>query len=45
VTQQLGELVIAKVEEINVNGFADMIDRLHHHTALTDYGLHMIRRL
>ena len=45
-TQQLGQLTMANVEKVNLTGFlANLADRLHHHTALSDYGVHMIRRL
>ncbi|KAI9838713.1 MAG: hypothetical protein M1838_004543 [Thelocarpon superellum] len=46
-SQQLGKLVEMNVEAVNATGWiAGVIDRLHqHHTALTDYGVHMIRKL
>lgn len=45
-TQQLGEFTVAKVTEVSVTGvFGKVIDRLHKHTALADYGVHMIRKL
>jgi linoleate 8R-lipoxygenase/9,12-octadecadienoate 8-hydroperoxide 8R-isomerase len=46
VAQQLGELVMANVELVNKAGFiADIVNRLHRHDSLTDYGVHMIQRL
>ncbi|CEJ62348.1 Putative Psi-producing oxygenase A [Penicillium brasilianum] len=46
VAQQLGELVMANVELVNKGGFiADIVNRLHRHDSLTDYGVHMIQRL
>jgi linoleate 8R-lipoxygenase/9,12-octadecadienoate 8-hydroperoxide 8R-isomerase len=46
VAQQLGELVMANVELVNKSGFiADIVNRLHRHDSLTDYGVHMIQRL
>lgn len=47
VTQQLGNLIEANVKMVNMTGWiAGMVDGMHqHHTPLTDYGVHMIRRL
>lgn len=46
VAQQLGELVMANVELVHKSGFfADIVDRIHRHDTLTDYGVHMIERL
>lgn len=47
VTQQLGKLVQANVKMVNATGFiAGIVDGMHqHHTPLTDYGVHMVRRL
>ena len=47
VTQQLGELVEANVKTVKATGFiAGIVDGMHqHHTPLTDYGVHMVRRL
>jgi linoleate 8R-lipoxygenase/9,12-octadecadienoate 8-hydroperoxide 8R-isomerase len=37
---------MANVEKVKVTGFlANLAERLHHHTALSDYGVHMSRRL
>jgi linoleate 8R-lipoxygenase/9,12-octadecadienoate 8-hydroperoxide 8R-isomerase len=45
VAQQLGQLTLLNVEEVSRTGFfATLIDRLHKHSALTDYGIHMIQR-
>ena len=44
--QQLGDLVLLNAEAISATGFlADVLAKLHQHTALTDYGTHMIRRM
>ncbi|KAL2062890.1 hypothetical protein VTL71DRAFT_5962 [Oculimacula yallundae] len=44
--QQLGDLVLLNAEAISATGFlADVLAKLHQHTALTDYGTHMIQRL
>ncbi|KAI9824597.1 MAG: hypothetical protein M1832_001687 [Thelocarpon impressellum] len=45
--QQLGKLIEMNVEAVNATGWiSGVIDRLHqHHTALTSYGVHMIRKL
>ena len=47
VTQQLGNLIEANVKMVNMTGWiAALVDGMHqHHTPLTDYGVHMIRRL
>lgn len=46
VAQQLGELVMANVDLVNKSGFiANIVNRLHRHDSLTDYGVHMIQRL
>lgn len=47
VSQQLGKLVEANVKMVNMTGWvAGIVDGMHqHHTPLTDYGVHMIRRL
>ena len=47
VTQQLGKLVEASVKMVNMSGFiAGIVDGMHQdHTPLTDYGVHMVRRL
>ena len=46
-TQKLGGLTMVSVEKVRMTGvLASITDRLHHHhTALTEYGVHMIRRL
>ena len=47
VTQQLGKLVEANVKAVNVTGFiAGIVDSMHqNHTPLTEYGVHMVRKL
>lgn len=47
VTQQLGKLVEANVKMVNATGWiAGIVDGMHqHHSPLTDYGVHMVRRL
>ena len=46
VAQQLGETVMANVEFVHKAGFiANLVNRLHRHDSLTDYGIHMIERL
>lgn len=47
VTQQLGKLVEANVKMVSATGFiASIVDGMHqNHTPLTDYGVHMVRRL
>ena len=47
VTQQLGKLVEANVKMVNATGWiAGIVDGVHqHHSPLTDYGVHMVRRL
>ncbi len=47
VTQQLGKLVEANVKMVNATGWiAGVVDGLHQqHSPLTDYGVHMVRRL
>ena len=47
VTQQLGKLVEANVKMVNATGWiAGIVDGMHQqHSPLTDYGVHMIRRL
>lgn len=47
VTQQLGKLIEANVKAVNMTGWiAGMVGGMHqHHTPLTDYGVHMVRRL
>ena len=47
VTEQLGKLVEANVAAVNMTGWiAGIVDKLHQdHSALTDYGVHMVRRL
>jgi len=47
VTQQLGKLVEANVKMVNATGFiAGIVDGMHQtHSPLTDYGVHMVRRL
>lgn len=47
VTQQLGKLIETNVKAVNMTGWiANMVDGLHKdHTPMTDYGVHMIRRL
>ena len=47
VTQQLGKLVESNVKMVNATGFiAGIVNGMHgHHTPLTDYGVHMVRRL
>ena len=47
VTQQLGKLVEANVKMVNMTGWiAGIVDGMHqHHSPLTDYGVHMVRRL
>ncbi|KAH6707569.1 9,12-octadecadienoate 8-hydroperoxide 8R-isomerase [Leptodontidium sp. MPI-SDFR-AT-0119] len=44
--QQLGDLILLNAEAISATGFlADVLAKLHQHTALTDYGTHMIQRM
>lgn len=44
--QQLGELILMNAEAISATGFiADVLAKLHHTSALTEYGIHMIQRL
>ena len=47
VTQQLGTLVEANVKTVNATGWiAGIVDGMHqNHSPLTDYGVHMVRRL
>lgn len=47
VTQQLGKLVEANVKMVNATGWiAGVVDGMHQqHSPLTDYGVHMVRRL
>ena len=46
VVQQLGQLVMVNAQLINKTGFiTTLIDRLHRHDVLTDYGIHMIQQL
>ena len=47
VTQQLGKLVEANVKLVNATGWiAGVVDGMHQqHNPLTDYGVHMVRRL
>lgn len=47
VTQQLGKLVEANVKLVNATGWiAGVVDGMHQqHSPLTDYGVHMVRRL
>ena len=47
ITQQLGKLVEANVKTVNATGWiAGIADSMHqHHSPLTDYGVHMVRRL
>lgn len=47
ITQQLGKLVEANVKMVNATGWiAGIVDGIHqHHSPLTDYGVHMVRRL
>ncbi|KAJ5605653.1 hypothetical protein N7510_008434, partial [Penicillium lagena] len=46
VTQQLGELTVANVELVKKAGFIEsLINRLHRHDILSEYGQHMIQRL
>lgn len=47
VTQQLGKLVEANVKMVNATGWiAGIVDGMHQqHSPLTDYGVHMVRRL
>ena len=45
-SQQLGKLVEFNVQCVNTAGFvASIVDRLHKHDALTDYGVHLVRTL
>ncbi|KAI9876482.1 MAG: hypothetical protein M1830_006421 [Pleopsidium flavum] len=45
VTQRLGKLIEANVKVVNMTG-NDLIDGMRqHHTPMTDYGVHMVRRL
>ncbi|KAJ5662754.1 Psi-producing oxygenase A [Penicillium macrosclerotiorum] len=44
--QQLGDLVMANVELVDKAGFiANLLNRLHRHDTLSDYGVHMIQHL
>jgi linoleate 8R-lipoxygenase/9,12-octadecadienoate 8-hydroperoxide 8R-isomerase len=46
VTQQLGQVTMLNVEQISKTGIiADLVDRLHRHDVLAQYGVHMIQRL
>lgn len=46
VTQQLGKLALANVEAVDKTGFiASLVDKLHRHDALSEYGTHMVKRL
>ena len=47
VTQQLGKLIEANVKAVNMTGWiAGIVDGMtQHHSPLTDYGVHMVRRL
>lgn len=47
VTQQLGRLVEANVKTVNATGLiAGIVDGMHQHNSpLTDFGVHMVRRL
>ncbi|KAL8832166.1 MAG: hypothetical protein Q9191_000439 [Dirinaria sp. TL-2023a] len=47
VTQQLGKLIEANVKTVNMTGWiAGIVDGIsQHRTPLTDYGVHMVRRL
>ena len=47
VTQQLGNLVESNVKMVNATGWiAGIVDGMHQqHSPLTDYGVHMVRRL
>ncbi|OOF98169.1 hypothetical protein ASPCADRAFT_142143 [Aspergillus carbonarius ITEM 5010] len=46
VTQQLGQLTMANVEFVNKAGFiANLVNSLHRHDVLSEYGVHMIQRL
>lgn len=45
-SQQIGELAMVNVELISKAGFvANLVDRLHRHDVLSDYGTHMIQHL
>jgi linoleate 8R-lipoxygenase/9,12-octadecadienoate 8-hydroperoxide 8R-isomerase len=45
-SQQLSKLVEFNVQSINTAGFvATVLEKLHKHDALTDYGVHMVRAL
>ncbi|THC94398.1 hypothetical protein EYZ11_006127 [Aspergillus tanneri] len=44
--QQLGQLTMANVELVATSGFiANLVNILHRHDALSEYGVHMIQRL
>ncbi|KAF9888104.1 hypothetical protein FE257_009240 [Aspergillus nanangensis] len=46
VTQQLGQLTMANVEIIDKTGFiSNLVNSLHRHDVLSDYGVHMIQHL
>jgi linoleate 8R-lipoxygenase/9,12-octadecadienoate 8-hydroperoxide 8R-isomerase len=46
VTQQLGDLTLANVELVKKAGFIEaLVNRLHRHDILSEYGLHMIQHL
>ena len=47
ITKQLGKLVEANIKTVNATGWiAGIADSMHqHHSPLTDYGVHMVRRL
>ena len=47
ITQQLGKLVESNFKMVNSSGWiAGIVDGMHqHHSPLTDYGVHMVRRL
>ena len=46
VTQQLGNIMQARIEPISNSGFiAEVIERFHRHSPLSNYGVHMIKHL
>jgi linoleate 8R-lipoxygenase/9,12-octadecadienoate 8-hydroperoxide 8R-isomerase len=45
-TQELGQLIMANVEKLGKTGFiASLVNRLHRHDVLSEYGTHIIQKL
>ncbi|CEL05332.1 Putative Psi-producing oxygenase A [Aspergillus calidoustus] len=46
VTQELGQLIMTNVEKLGKSGFiASLVNRLHRHDVLSEYGTHIIQKL